>query len=431
MINIQFLNEIMSFSEPELAKPTPIQLAWQDMEVGLFIHFDMFTYEPSWNWRSFQNPPKPELFNPIKLNTDQWLEVGKAIGAKYAVLTAKHCYGFCLWQTDAYDYGVRQSKWRDGKGDVVADFIESCHKYRIKPGIYYSVTANGYLKVDNPGRVQFGDPAEQARYKAICERQLRELWSRYGELAEVWFDGSALLPEEGGPDLATLLNELQPNAVVFQSPQASIRWVGNEDGVAPYPCWNSVKTNGEWGIGDPDGKYWCPAECDVPIRHGQWGWNPDQEHLVKSLDHLVDLYYRSVGHGCNLLLNSNPDRDGLIPDTDMKRYIEFGAEIKRRFGKCVADAKGNGSIVELALDKPTAINHVITMEDIAHGERVREYAIEVYSSGEWKEVCKGVSIGHKKIDKFNSVEATKIRFHCIKSVGEPIIRKLAVFNIGE
>jgi alpha-L-fucosidase len=417
-----------NLSEPNMAKPNPIQLAWQDMEVGLFVHFNMFTYAPEWDFRTFKDHPNPELFNPVKLDTDQWLEAGKSFGAKYAVLTAKHCSGFCIWQTDAYDYGVKQSKWRNGKGDVVADFIESCHKYGIKPGIYYSATANGYLKVDNPGRVQSGDPAEQARYKAICEKQLRELWSRYGDLVEVWFDGSALLPEEGGPDIASLSHELQPNAVVFQSPQASIRWVGNEDGVAPYPCWNTVKANGEWGVGDPDGEYWCPAECDVPIRHGEWGWKPNQDHLVKPLDHLVDLYYRSVGHGCNLLLNSNPDRDGQVPEADMKRYVEFGAELNRRFSKSITETQGKGNVVELILDKPTVIDHVITMEDIAHGERVREYVVEVFANGEWKELCKSLSIGHKKIDKIEPITVSKIRWRCIKSSAEPIIRKLAVYN---
>ena len=417
-----------NLSKSNMAKPSPTQLAWQDMEVGLFIHFNMFTYAPEWDFRTFKDHPNSELFNPVKLDTDQWLEAGKAFGAKYAVLTAKHCSGFCIWQTEAYDYGVKQSKWRNGKGDVVADFIESCHKYGIKPGIYYSATANGYLKVDNPGRVQSGDPKEQARYKAICEQQLRELWSRYGDLVEVWFDGSALLPEEGGPDIASLLHELQPNAVVFQSPQASIRWVGNEDGVAPYPCWNTVKANGEWGVGDPDGEYWCPAECDVPIRHGEWGWKPNQDHLVKPLDHLVDLYYRSVGHGCNLLLNSNPDHDGQIPETDMKRYAEFGDELNRRFSKSIAETHGKGNVVELILDKPAVIDHVTTMEDIAHGERVREYVIEAFSNGEWKELCKGSSIGHKKIDKFDPAEVSNIRWRCMKSSAEPIIRKLAVYN---
>lgn len=411
-----------------MAKPGPVQRVWQDMEVGLFIHFNMFTYAPEWNFRTFKNHPSPELFNPVKLDTDQWLEAGKAFGAKYAVLTAKHCCGFCLWQTDAYDYGVKQSKWRNGKGDVVADFIESCHKYGIKPGIYYSVTANGYLKVDNPGRVISGDLQEQARYKDICEQQLREIWSRYGDLVEVWFDGSALLPDEGGPDIASLLNELQPNAVVFQSPQASIRWVGNEDGVAPYPCWNAVKANGEWGIGDPDGEFWCPAECDVPIRSGEWGWKPNQEHLVKPLDHLVDLYYRSVGHGCNLLLNSNPDRDGLVPEADMKRYVEFGDELNRRFSKSITETHGKGDVVELSVDKPTVVDHVITMEDITHGERVREYVVEAFANGEWKEICKGSAIGHKKIDKIEPITVSKIRLRCIKSSAEPIIRRLAIYN---
>jgi alpha-L-fucosidase len=426
-----------SSSSAHLPRPTPIQAAWQDLELGLFVHFNMFTYSGSWNWRSFRDYPSPDLFRPDRLDTDQWMEAARAFGAKYAVLTAKHCCGFCLWPTEAYDYGVRQSAWRGGKGDVVADFVTSCRKYGILPGLYYSTAANGYLKVDNPGLIAApGGPVDQAGYTGVCEQQLRELWSRYGELGEIWFDGSAIAVEKGGPDIGALLRKLQPRASIFQSPHATIRWIGNEDGVAPDPCWATVSdaaavkdgVSASLGSGDPDGAIWLPGECDVPIRKGQWGWQPNEDHLVSSLDHLMSLYDRSVGRNCNLLLNSNPDRDGLIPATDMQRYKEFGAEIRRQFGRSVAETSGQGSALELVLKQPTRIDRVAIMEEITRGARVRDYVVEAFAGGRWNEICRGTSIGHKKIDRFPAVEVVKLRLNVRRAVSEPLIRAFAAYG---
>jgi alpha-L-fucosidase len=153
------------------------------MELGMFFHFDIPIYKPGWDWRSWRDMPTPDMYTPAKLDTDQWLEAAKALGARYAVLVAKHCSGFLQWQSDLYPYGVKQSPWRSHKGDVVRDFVESCRKHGIQPGLYASVSANGYLGVDNPGlinRGKGGDPAAQARYVKICEQMLTELWSRYG-----------------------------------------------------------------------------------------------------------------------------------------------------------------------------------------------------------------------------------------------------------
>ena len=202
-----------------LPTPSAQQLLWQDMELGMFFHFDIPISKPGWNWRSWQGLPDPNLYQPGKLDTDQWLEAAQAMGAKYAVFVAKHCSGFCQWQTDIYPYGVKQSSWRNGKGDVVEDFVNSCHKYGIKPGLYASVTANAYLEVDNPGLVnrgKGGDPEKQVAYKKTCEQMLTELWSRYGELFEIWFDGGALPVEKGGPDLVPIQKKHQPHAMVFQ-----------------------------------------------------------------------------------------------------------------------------------------------------------------------------------------------------------------------
>ena len=142
------------------------------------------------------------------------------------------------------------------------------------------------------------------------------------------------------------------------------------------------------------------------------------------------MYYQSVGRGAVLLLNIAPDTTGLMPAADVQRAAEFGAEIRRRFGRSIAETSGQGEVVELDLGKSTRIDHVITMENILEGERVREYVIEGLVSGQWKELCCGSSIGHKKIDQFSPTEVSKVRLRVVKSAAEPQIRKLAVYDEG-
>jgi alpha-L-fucosidase len=421
-------------AEVNPARPTAEQAAWQDLELGLFIHYDMPVFKPGWDHRQYEKRPEPGVFNPRKLNTDQWMEAAKAMGAKYAVFVAKHGSGFMCWQSDLYPYGMKQSPYKNGKGDIVRDFVNSCRKYGILPGIYAHMGCNGFLDVDNPGLVnrgKGGDPEKQARYAKTCEGMLNELWGNYGPLAEIWFDGGVLDPNKGGPNMLPILRSLQPKAIVFQGPAASIRWIGNEDGVAPYPCWATVPDVRDYsGSGSPDGQKWLPGECDVPLRQGIWMWEPNTENRLFTVDQLMDRYYRSVGHNCNLLLNANPDADGLIPEPDMNRYKEFGNEIRRRFGRSVVETKGDGPVLELELGQPTRVDHVVTMENILEGERVREYVVEGLANAQWKELCRGTSIGHKKIDRFDAVELSRVRWRCVKSVAEPRIRKLAVYSVG-
>jgi alpha-L-fucosidase len=422
-------------SEPALPRPSAEQARWQDMELGMFFHFDLPIYKLGWDWRSWRDKPTPDMYNPAKLDTDQWMEAAKAMGARYAVLVAKHCSGFLQWQSDLYPYGVKQSSWRGGKGDVVGDFVNSCRKYGIQPGLYASVSANGYLEVDNPGLVnrgKGGDPEAQARYVKICEQMLTELWSRYGELFEIWFDGGALPVDKGGPDLVPIYQKHQPKAIVFQGPAASIRWIGNENGVAAYPCWATVPHRQDYnGPGDPDGRHWLPGECDVPVRGHEWFWTPDGDKSLHSVEKLMDMYYRSVGRNCNLLLNANPNPDGLVPEPDFQRYVEFGKEIRKRFEKPLARTEGRGATVELKLATPATIDHVIVMEDIQQGERIREYQIEGQVGADaWRTLCAGQSVGHKRIERFDPTEVAAVRVRTVKSVGEPLIRSLAAYRVG-
>jgi alpha-L-fucosidase len=358
------------------------------------------------------------------------------MGAGYTVFVAKHCTGFISWQSDAYPYGVHQSKWRDGKGDVVADYVASCRKSGIQPGVYCSMPANAHCEVfDNcmvKGASGPTDP-RQVEYRRRAERLVTELWGNYGPLAYVWFDGGTLPPEKGGPDLVPILKRLQPHAVTFQgppdNPAGNTRWPGNEQGVTSNPSWSTVAQANEPGGGNPSGKVWQPGECDAPLRNQDWFWHPHHENKVRSVDELVELYYGSVGRGCNLILNGNINRDGLVPEADLKRLKEFGDEIRRRFGKSIAETSGRGKSVELELGRPTVIDNVIIMEQITEGERVREYVLEGLADGRWMELAHGQSIGHKRIERFHPVELTKVRLRVTEALAEPIIRKLAVYHV--
>ncbi|MCO5297283.1 MAG: alpha-L-fucosidase [Fimbriimonadaceae bacterium] len=406
-----------------LPKPTPEQLAWQDAEIGMFIHFAPNTWQD--NEGDDLSTPMSAI-HPAKLDTDQWARTARSMGAKYIVFVAKHVGGFCWWQTTTTDYSVKSTPWKGGKGDVMADLAKSCQKFGLKLGVYLS-------PMDRKFGVAVGGKAKtpevQSAYEKRFRTQLTELLSRYGPIFEVWFDGSLVFP------VGDILEKYAPKAVVFQGPHASIRWVGNEEGFAPYPSWNGAKFDPKtWGTltsadGDPDGDRWLPNEVDCRMRN-TWFWNTHNAGSLKSVDKLMEMYEKSVGHGAVLLLNNTPDTSGLIPEADVKRSAEFGAEIERRYGLAIADVSGKGEVVSVSPSAPSVIDAVVTMEEIAEGERVREYAIEGRVDGEWKVIAHGTAIGHKKIDKFEPVRVSEVRLRVVKSVGTPLIRRLALYRTG-
>ena len=415
-----------------LPKPTKGQAQWQDYEIGIFYHYDMNVFKPGWDHRKYDDFPKPEIFNPTKLDMQQWMEVSKALDAKYAVLTATHGSGFMLWQSDAYPYGMKQSPYKNGKGDIVKDFVETCRLNGVAPGLYCHMRVNGWWQVDHPGFVNLGkggDPDLQAKYAAAKIQQVKELWGNYGQLAEIWFDGG--LPDpKAGYDVLPLVKKLQPKAMIYgggNSPVETIRWVGWEKGKVGYPCWSTGVNPFDATKGVPDGKDWCPGEADVDLLGGAWMWSPDSDQKLLSLNELMDIYYKSVGHNCNLLINAAPGPDGRIPEAQLQRFREFGLEIKRRFGTSLAETSGKGNIVEIPFSQPKTIDHVILMEQITKGERVREYVLEGKVGDQWQKIGDGSCIGHKRIQKIDPIEVSAVRLRVIKSVGEPIIRKLAVY----
>ncbi len=432
---IVFISGSSCKRENNLVLPTQSQIEWADAEVGALFHLDVQVFEPDYEWRKTRNyQPDPSVFNPEKLDTDQWIRSAKAAGATYAVLVAKHCSGFSLWPTKAHEYSVKNSPWKNGQGDIVKDFIASCKKYDVKPGLYASASANAYFHVDNPGLVLSGDPEEQKRYNEVVKTQLTELWSQYGELFEIWFDGGVLPPEKGGIDMLSLLEKYQPDAIAFQGPfgyENNIRWVGNEDGVAPYPCWATAdSTTTATGMvqikglnGDPAGKYWCPGEADFPLRRhafqGGWFWHEGEERTIRSVDDLMERYVQTVGRNTNMLLGIVIDDRGLVPEADFERLQEFGETIDQKFSKSLGSISGEGNELTITFNRPQEVNHVVLKEDIPKGERVREYVIYGKTNKGWELLSNGQSIGHKRIEALTPQALLGIRLKVTASVGVP------------
>ncbi|WP_396426708.1 alpha-L-fucosidase [Lederbergia sp. NSJ-179] len=411
----------MILQSTEWPLPSIPQVFWQNLDLGIFCHFGMNTFcDQEWG----EGNDSPELFNPTELDARQWVKLAKEAGFKYFILTAKHHDGFCLWPTKTTDYSVKSSPWKGGKGDVVRECANACREEGMHFGVYLSPwDRNAECYADKEAYDDF-----------YCE-QLTELMTQYGPLLEVWFDGAG---SEGRvydwERIIGIVKKYHPDAMIFNMGQPTIRWVGNEDGVAPYPCWNTENSakismfsndRATWLPGTP---HWLPAECDVPIRKRHWFWHPNDEDSLLSLEELMEIYYRSVGHGTNLLLNVSPDARGLIPDVDANRLREFAAEIKNRFSNPLATTSGTGAELELVLEKETEVDHIMLMEDIAFGERVRKFEVEALVDGEWQTIVTGTAIGHRHIRKILPIKTKQLRLKLTESAGTPIIKEMKCFN---
>lgn len=410
---------------PRLARPTAAQRAWQDLELGMFVHFAPNTWQEK-EYDDLSLAPGAIMEN---VDTEQWVDTALALGARYIVLVAKHAGGFCLWQTDTTEYSIKSSPWKGGRGDVMASLADACGRRGLQLGVYLSP------RDDKHGAGLSGKcatPEAQAAYDELYRRQLTELLSHYGPIVELWLDGSSVVPT------GDIVSRYQPDAMVFQGPQATIRWVGNEDGFAPYPCWNSLATaDAKTGIatalhGDPEGDAWMPVEVDVSIRRPNWFWNTTDAANLLSLDQLIEIYYRSVGRGTQLLLNMPPDRTGRIPEADAARAREFGDEIRRRFGTALGEGAVTGRELVVSLGtSPQRVDHVILQEAIGQGERVRGWRLEGYAWNKWLPLAAGTAIGHKQIVPVRPDGYTILRLTVNDTREEPIIQRLAAFNTGK
>jgi len=425
--------------ETRIVTPSSTQLAWAEAEIGLMITLDMNMYEPeTFRYEDASTLPSLSLFNPTQLNTDRWIEAAVALGARYAVLIAKHGTGFTLWPTKVNDYHVGKTPWRDGKGDIVADFVASCKKYGVKPGIYYNTGANTLYGAQYK---RLSDSAQHV-YNNVVIQQLTELWTQYGKWFEIWFDGGVMASEKGGisEEVKRLIREHQPDAVLFQGPMGLnnlLRWVGNENGVAPYPCWATADSvtqeNGSVVIrglhGNPNAAYWCPGETDFPLRTGgQWLWEKGRDKPLFSLNELMTKYETSVGRNTNMLIGAVIDDRGLIPEADVKRLEELGNAIRERYGSPLISTNGKGKTLKIKLPKPIVVNRAVLQEDISKGERTLKYKLFGKTDSEWVQLSEGSCIGHKHIDVFKQpLKVTEVKLQIDSAKATPHIANFAIY----
>ncbi len=416
-------------------KPSPQQVAWQDLEFGVLIHFGTNTFlDREWG----DGTASPAVFNPTQLDADQWMQAIKAAGARYVVLVAKHHDGFCLWPTAQTDYSVKSSPWRDGKGDLVREVANAARKFGLKFGVYLSPW--------DRHEPRYKDSKD---YDDYYTAQLDELTSRYGELVEFWLDGAGSAGHVYNfPRYIETLRIAQPNTLVFADAAlfeyGDIRWAGNERGTIPYENWNVLDRHGYLR--------WRPVEADTPLRKSHWFWHPNDEASLKSVAELLAVYEQSVGHGGQLMLGLAPDRNGLIPAADVQRLQEFGAAVRQRYGANLvvqerlrnmstepaldgdpatfwsAPAGSHRAIVEVDLQRPVTFDRSLTMEWLNDGQHIERYRIEVWSGEGWKSVAAGQAIGHKKIDCFAPVTARRVRLNILSSTAEAHIREFQLFN---
>lgn len=413
-------------------KPSEKHIEWADMEIGVIIHYLMEIYNPGfkeYKTAAVRTELSPDRFNPDKLDPEQWVRSAYELGAKYAVLVVNHCTGFSLWQTEVNDYSCASMAWKNGKGDILDEFIAACKKYGLRPGVYYSTGCNGYYNINDEWQWDYKSEEYQSFVKCV-ERQVTELWSRYGEMFEIWFDGGVVPVDRGGPDIFNLLAKYQPGAITFQGPAGAphnIRWVGNELGFAPEECWATTEYGCENMSGSPEGSEWIPAETDFPNRStkafgGGWAWREGEEELVYTPEHLLDCYVKSVGRNTNMLLGMAIAADGSFQDEE--QFIAFGKLLKKTFGTPLACEENiNSAEVTLKSDGKTKLNYLTLCEDITDGHNI--LAFSVYADG--KKINSGECVGHKRIIPLGGITAENIKAVIDKSYSDPKFKSVSLY----
>jgi len=454
---------------PYGALPSERQLQWHEMKFYAFIHFSPNTFtDKEWGF----GDEDPEIFNPTELDCRQWARVAKEAGMEGIVITAKHHDGFCLWPSVYTEHSVKNSPWRDGKGDIIQELRDACDEFGLKLGVYLSPWDRNHAGYGTD------------EYITYYRNQLRELLTNYGEIYEVWFDGA-----NGGDgyygganetrkidnrtyydweNTRKIVRELQPMACMFSDGGPDIRWIGNERGYAAETNWCTMNSglyypgiggvNDKLQSGQEDGDMWLPAEVNTSIRPG-WFYHPAEDERVKSVDQLIENWYHSVGMNGNFILNLPVDRRGLVHENDVEALIGLKEYIDETFSTNQAtDANINATDVrgrsktyspsmlldndpetywaandgvlqaslEIGYEKPVEISAVLLREYIRLGQRIRSFSIEVLVGGEFKEIAAGTTIGNRRIVRFPVVETTKLRIN-LDAKAPPVISTVEVY----
>lgn len=446
------------------------------MEYYAFIHFSTNTFtDQEWGYGEADDA---KLFNPTNLDCDQWARVCKNSGMKGIIVTAKHHSGFCLWPTETTEYSIKNSPWKDGKGDIIGDLAKACKKYGLKLGIYISPWDR-----NNPS---YGilDPEGSAPYvKNVFRKQIEECLTKYGDVFEIWFDGanggdgyyggartSRKIDRTTYYDWANtyeMIRKIQPKIVIWNDngERADLRWVGTESGYVGETNWSLLNAKGDvphqmLAHGVENGDSWVPGEVNTSIRPG-WFYHEYEDSRVKTLPELLKVYYSSFGRNGTMLLNFPIDKTGRIHQMDEKAALELAGAVKEAFAvdlakKTKASASNvRGKSKEFGADKaldgdkntywatddeektasltidfgaPKAFNRFLAQEYIRLGQRVKAFTIEAFINGKWQQLDKQTTIGYKRILSFPSVTASQLRFTITDAKASPVISNVSVYN---
>ncbi len=436
--------------------PTQEQLAWHEKEFYLFIHFGPNTFtDKEWG----EGTEDPSVFNPTALDCRQWARLARKAGAKGIILTAKHHDGFALWPSQTSTHTVRESKWMDGKGDVVRALADACKAEGIEMGVYISPWDRNHPA--------YGTAAYNDTYISA----MKELITGYGPFFELWWDGANGEGPNGKKQqyefkrFEDSVRKWQPGLVIFSDIGPDIRWCGNEKGFIGQTNWNLLDTAGfSRGLGAPhvdtlnqgnrNGKHWIPAEADVSIRPG-WFYHASEDDKVKSPATLFNLYLGSVGNGGNLLLNIPPDRRGRFHEADSAALMGFASMREQAFANdllTTATVTANNQTltkgtltgvlpvkdwyagkeeaeIMITLPEAKAMNAVVLQEMIATGQRVAAFVIESFDGKTFREIYKGSTIGRKKIAQFPAVTTAKLRIRITETKAPVHLRAIAAYQI--
>jgi len=455
---------------PLLPLPSESQMGWHEMEMNAFVHFTTNTFTgKEWGY----GDESPAIFNPTEFDADQWVRTFKETGFKGVILTCKHHDGFCLWPSKYTAHSVKNSPWKNGEGDVVREVMSKKKKYELKFGVYLSPWDRNHPEYGSPAYIQY------------YRNQLEELFTTYGPVFEMWFDGA-----NGGdgfyggkrekrsiqgstyyewPATLDLVRSWESDVIFFSDAGPGVRWVGNERGVAGETNWNTITPDtlyaGKAGIegllneGSENGTHWIPAETDVSIRKG-WFYHPEEDTLVKTPEQLFDIYLTSVGRGSTLLLNVPPDKRGLIHENDLQSLKGFRQLLDSTFkinlastaqvtassyhgedenysaGKTndnkketywAAAESDSTPQLEIVLREPATIKYIVIQEYIRLGQRVKSVEVDVYVNENWKPVSKATTIGYKRILKIDPVQTDRVRVRITASKASPVISNIEVY----